>query len=89
MGGFNFFLCSELEKLLPKKSIIFFFHLLLQFYVLLFKDLLTKVHVAKVSDKTGEGVSPFPSIKVGVSNSSRTLHGGDVGGRLYFIYLFF
>ena len=76
-----------------RESLIFFNHLPLQFYVLLFKDLLTKVHVATVSDKIVEtfssnGVSPFPSIKVGVSNSGTTLHGGDGGGRIYFLFFF-
>ena len=70
---------------------IFFNHLPLQFYVLLFKDFLTKIHVATVSDKIVEtfssnGVSPFTSIKVGVSNSGTTLHGGDGGGTLYFLF---
>ena len=77
-----------------REGIIFFNHLPLQFYVLLFKDLLTEVHVATVSDKIVEtfssnGVSPFPSIKVGVSKSGTTLHGGDGGRRLYFLFFFF
>ena len=50
------------------------------------------VHVATVSNKIVEtfssnGVFPFPSIKVGVSNSGTT--GGDgPGGRLYFLFFF-
>ena len=70
---------------------IFFYHLPLQFYVLLLKDLLTKVHVGTVSDKidatfSSNGVFPSPSIKVGVSNIDTTLHGGDGGGRFYFLF---
>ena len=76
-----------------RESLIFFNHLPLQFYVLLFKDLLTKVHVATVSDKIVEtfssnGVSPFPSIKVGVSNSGTTLHGG-MGEEEFLFFSFF
>ena len=63
------------------ESIIFSNHLPLQFYVLLFKDLLSKVHVATVSDKIVEtfssnGVFPFPNIKAGVSNSGTTIWTG-------------
>ena len=52
------------------ESVIFFNHLPLQFYVLLFRLLLTKVHVATVSDKIVEaffsnGVSPSLVSKLG------------------------
>ena len=94
MGGFNFFLCSELEKPLPKREYNIFKSLAVTVLCFTVQRLVNQgTIVATVSDKIVEtfssnGVSLFPSIKVGVSNSGRTLHGGDVGERLYlFIFL--